>query len=1826
MHPTGVLPGRRPGRVLLVTALLWAAAWLRAGPAGATHYPPGWRCYECHAVSASKLVPGTHLIKQSQKTFDLGITDTDPAIRCLFCHEAFRSAGSPDGIPRDRMKGVDEHFGATALSSHPVDVTKSTFTQDATTFDCLDCHNVTGVQADGSGNADVHGVDASQTLLAVNTTLVGSPADTSDAEISAKTCQSANCHDADGGSLNGYTAPPGHSASNTKLSLNDVPVASGGADADASGQIYCTKCHASHGSLDGEALLVLQNTSGHNGQAGTGATVRLDECDVCHVQDENGGLTDNFYAYGHGRMLACTGCHELRHDTDADGAFDPAPRLKANLAEGDAISTTFGSTTFYSNCRKCHAGHAPHTPSAGDPVTGRTAGCLDCHDPHGTAAADSTAQNDTMIRRTVAGEDTRLPDDDVKYNGGWYVDGQTDAVCDNAACHEAIPAGQSLNDDGAGGTNHAGGVLTATSCATGTGCHQTHLGATKEGTTFAAQACDVCHGYPPDTNAHAEHVDTAGFGCEKCHGAFGANHNESGIGNQTEFDSTMASSPGTIRNNVDLPFDAMNPNGSYSLAKGSRPDDTVTYGTCNTLYCHADDTTLFPAASQGTDTTPEWNAPATGACGTCHGATAASPPGSFAHPRHAGNALRNEYGIPCNTCHVTTTSDGTTVTGPAAHVNGQADVAFDTTDARLDGASAYGGTAAVGDAATDTGDSCSGTYCHSMGRDRAAPYNDPPVVNLQWDQTASCSSCHGFGPTNYADGALVDGQPKANKHAPHSWINGGCDTCHSEWYTAANLSTVHVNRVYDVGDDKTNDPSLDDFLYSYPGEVSTCDNIACHGGNATTWDYDVGTNGHFTCDTCHGMVGGVSTDTDVNDFTTGIQTSPQSKISVSEYNGVGHGAKGVACAGCHDSTVPHDRSADLSGGTGNKDNPFRLRDQDTGTAGTQFSCAYTGAGCHEAGTTGPATGLDISTIVTHSSAAMSGAGYTPKYPWSFAPECVNCHDPHGDGSNLSMVQRELYDKEPLLVTPPLGTPPSAAQPTEQVNLAFTDDTTGQSTAGTSFADSDTPFSSICQECHEGTPGTDTTYAFVDDTSASVSPHPGGSSNPGDCSGCHPHDRGFSPACTRCHGGGTAGPDAENYWPDGPNVAGDDTTANNSGAHEAHIAWLADYVYGYVDDPATTGTHEGIQALLTDDAQGTAAEKQKFLCEFCHAAVTNDDDHMVSYPADVFDTTVGGVAQHFARQYWNTGTAASPVFANDPDASYSPINRRCSNVDCHDTGGPGADWYVDPTTLACGSCHDVGTSHLKITAGGGNVGCPSCHPGGTTYPKRHSTNGSPNVVEIPPPPLEWDNPGTGTTENWNMQTRLGMHYKLHLGGEWTSGTTQAEICWNCHGTDDTVNEWGYNADTNGTSWPVVQIPDVNGATAGSYNYGWIYSDTGWTTLTPYWVNTGNPSQGMYRKDGYQHDAATSPSYALSRRISSVHSVDFTMGSNPGSSVANNVDASGNVIRDATQKLEPRSAIRCVYCHDVHDLNKAQNDTSSGRPYLRGSWMGNPYPPDMPPLAGYTYPVSGGPAAAPLSVGNRFSTDGPRGTGQFSEPVPRLWADPVSRNKGGYFIDANSGRPTDDAAYDTLAEAAGLCTLCHGTDVDNMDYYTGSSLWRTDQVNGHSNSTLGGTGANAVDLFDARRTTGSWLYMAHQDGVDVFEYGNQSGADSSGPFRASFRSFRPARAGGQYAPPRNTGWYGGTPGSTTKGVQYSTWYSAGGIGTDGVNPTAHKFPCSKCHSPHATGLPALLITNCLDKNVSDWNALSGAVTPSIQQANNCHRKEGTTTGWHRLAPAQ
>ncbi|ALC15473.1 hypothetical protein DSOUD_0685 [Desulfuromonas soudanensis] len=94
--------------------------------------------------------------------------------------------------------------------------------------------------------------------------------------------------------------------------------------------------------------------------------------------------------------------------------------------------------------------------------------------------------------------------------------------------------------------------------------------------------------------------------------------------------------------------------------------------------------------------------------------------------------------------------------------------------------------------------------------------------------------------------------------------------------------------------------------------------------------------------------------------------------------------------------------------------------------------------------------------------------------------------------------------------------------------------------------------------------------------------------------------------------------------------------------------------------------------------------------------------------------------------------------------------------------------------------------------------------------------------------------------------------------------------------------------------------------------------------------------------------------------------------------------------------------------------------------------------------------------------------------------------------------------------------------------------------------------------------------------------------------------------------------------------------------------------HNFSCSKCHNPHASRLPRLMITNCLDTKHNTWdnqagvgsipstttrNADGGAY-PSVDNAlvtfsqatsaQNCHRvkdpafSQSRGAGWNNVTP--
>ncbi|MEW6488433.1 MAG: CxxxxCH/CxxCH domain-containing protein, partial [Thermodesulfobacteriota bacterium] len=1334
-----------------------------AGGAGAaTHYPTGSLCYDCHAVSKSKMVVGTHLIKKSDKTVALGVTGSSTPIPCLFCHE--KNAVSVTG--RTEMKGVWDHFDATSTSKHPAYV-QSGFTPDGLRFDCLDCHTgiTLGVVSDLAGNAGIHGIDAATQNLNLYGTLIGNPANA--AAVSTATCRNAACHSATGSTTGGYTAPAAHGMNKTMpgatlpvVTINDA----GGAPTS------CTQCHGTHNSYQNTSLVTLRTDGTTSNNLGDPLTTRVtpDKCGECHSQDDAGVYTNK----GHGQStisggtVGCTACHSGSVPHGFSRSAPGTNPLRFSFAENTSAQSSIRLQPPYNQalsiCLTCHSqytGKLHQGPTA-------TAGCNDCHEPHGVGVGT----NAVMIRQQIPKVNaTGVPvygfnsatgtweTNSYTVSGDFTYKTDNTALCDNAECHQ----GRTVNGDPIyplstllTGGRHTGGDISTAADFDCSGCH-TH---TDGGGSWGAQdSCTTCHGQPPppaDTGytnfaeantphqKHAGAVAAGGYGyrCQTCH-----------------FDYVNAATHNTpTKTYQSLNFDAArNPSPSRAYNAGT--------ATCTNLYCHSDGQSTASVGSvqwmTGTNT-PDWSTQDL-ACNACHGGIDAA--GQIARGSHTVHLSR--AGITCVSCHsgtLDTVGTNTTTSIPEAKRGAHANLTKDVVP---------GGTfngAAVAFGFIQGTDTCSNISCHGG------------YADVAWGAAASCANCHGtFGlaaegaamPASVVakhSGALAnpDGNASTTLYNGHQGAavlgasgEGRCDYCHANTqpdYTAG----MHIDGVIQLNANMTYQ-GASGFTGAAAGCATACHSAdspyqmsdsglalqhiagqgfscgACHTGGVTPASASAGhaahgasspalVDGGAACVACHGNNGGLNyqnalagthgsgtvtwatdltystavTRGDLTGTCTGaagchvaatniawnatptnctqchVNTADRndwsgnnniaSMIASGDWTATGHGAKAdvgaTGCLTCHDLAQPHDRTTTLSGA-----NPYRLRDQDAGTAGVQFSCTYNAAACHDGNPT-----PSVATVKTHSNEEMANSGYTAKRTWpAWDPQCVNCHDPHGDG-NLAMIRRDLYDKAAFNL--PAGPPP--AEPTEQTNLIFTN-RTGVAANSYSWATEQTPnYSGVCQECHEAADH----VAFKDNTSASVSPHPTAGGNPGQCSSCHPHSGAFKPSgCSGCHGDG-----ANQYWP--ANAASNLRSAypNRAGRHQKHMDVLA-------------------QRRYAKAASALSGVEQNAICEMCHndASGVGGGTH---YPSGYTWTAAPADVGAF-NQMWGTyasdadGAYAAATYGGSVDTSPWTGGSSCSALDCHNskTTGAGFEWY-GATATACTMCHTRATTGSNPSSG------------------------------------------------------------------------------------------------------------------------------------------------------------------------------------------------------------------------------------------------------------------------------------------------------------------------------------------------------------------------------------------------------------------------------------------------------------------------------------------------------------------------------------------------
>jgi predicted CxxxxCH...CXXCH cytochrome family protein len=1245
------------------------------------------------------------------------------------------------------------------------------------------------------------------------------------------------------------------------------------------------------------------------------------------------------------------------------------------------------------------------------------------------------------------------------------------------------------------------------------------------------------------------------------------------------------------------------------------PADNWTGGTstCSGTYCHSDGV----GNSDNTPTDPVW-ASTLMTCGSCHKAQ----PTTGEHAAHFDNAT---YDYRCYECHAVTTTNAD-----------DASVAINNMDTHVDKTKDVDWGAKNSDATSYVdGETNCATYCHSDGTRSSAPYSGefPVIWNSAVLQISGCNGCHKAsftGLDTYAHEMHMLNMDQTGRQI-------SCGNCHRA--TATDTTTIagggyayHVNKEINVKFDNSLNLDGDGPLYNTastvgaagatvtPGTaVGSCDNVYCHsvgnltdtgalapfdatdGFKAVAWD----TTG-IDCADCHGdgntkaypvyTNGGVAADT-ANSHVKHVENAS------------------VLCSTCHeDTTISNTIDPDLMTLVNVSSH------LDRGET-VLFNSAIAGASAAYDGSSGGNTKV-CSNAYCHSNGAGGAANdNTPQ--WGESGSCIYCHNgnvtsgspmatnKHGAHINNAGVIGTNYGctdchSDTVSDDTTIGTPANHVNQSKEVSYAgagsYTSPTcdqaychsSGQATTNyRTVADWDSGTTYDCKGCH----GADSAFA-------SVAGEPNYTSGTAGSATANSHDAHVAAAtdCAKCHfdtttAAGTAIKSGATIHTDGTR---DVVIANDGGG-------VGDFDSNNND--GTDNYNSGTKACSNITCHGGASPVWggTVACGDCHgdSSHTNGDDRDGAPPTDMAGLAasyeVGKHDKHINISFSKTGDYCNLCHMGAGSGSANHANGTVNVIFNTAVAGASAAWADTGTNVAPGGT----CSNLATGCHGGTqwdpaltLACNSCHGFGGSDPSHvtdsRGISAGQNCEHCHPTghPVGV----TATTYMIPNNSDVGIDYDsggIHLLKMINSVTrsTEAEICWACHDaqTPTKVSEWGTNTSTNGLIY--------------DYDFGSLVPSN--------WVG------------------ATWTSAVFSYKTSTIQST-------------HSANTSG-----ATNGVDNVADIRCSYCHDVHDTASTTNPALAtydvdGKPFLRGRWMGSPYLEDGAPQAGATYAQQ-----------NLFGLVPRGGTG--------------ATETGGYYIDQNTTNDPDTEGW-TAFNSAALCELCHGGatagdgtfssgEIAALNYYgTDDSAGWVGTVNGHANAVLGGptnSGSNIFSSYD--RMPGESIDLAYTgDGTyneqPVMAYKNADGSwlSSDGNEGWGLRGYNKNESNVYNLLPRIANGTDGTP----YAFEFYSWGARIEIdlstgGDDFLDQNYHKFSCSKCHNPHASRLPKLMITNCLDTKHNTWDDTSNTGidgTPATgmptynqsktwsntSSAQNCHRlKDPNQTnsagsGWNHVTP--
>ena len=635
------------------------------------------------------------------------------------------------------------------------------------------------------------------------------------------------------------------------------------------------------------------------------------DCDKCHeappaTVDPGSHAKHNDYYPG---VSNCQKCHSdhtaeasaFAHATsggkrDLNVSFAAAPNNGSGAYDGlrndylPSQNNTFGKCT----ATYCHStgsrGFAPYT-SNGTATWGGTLTCKGCHKSdlasgsyintgsHTTHVNGMTMAYNT-IRCVTCHQSTSTTNMAIA-DTSKHVNKKVEVAFDNTSSAGNGSYNGQLAKPGLPSVKDSG---TAYGSCSSIYCHSTGQGAngtwpptyqTPVWGSYATGQCGTCHGIqtkhdatgfaygtpaPMTSGSHSRHLafelGTANISAERkcaaCHAYTLTGYTPNACGS-TICHSLMPQKHANYEINVGIP-DYYGASASYSGT--TRPGDG--YGSCSTVYCHSDG--LATPVSYAAVT---WGNPASGACGTCHGVSAAAPPASVPHLKHMGAA--NQYRYACAECHsgkVQVTADSTIVpafTNLTSHVDKIRNV-------KTDASNPFG----TYSSATQ---SCRNMYCHSTGNISVAAGSLPAVYNGKvyarqtWSGTVACNSCHGRSTSNgmpdYTNAGAV-GSATANSHQKHVTSSAiACVECH-EKTTKNNIAIRNTTPSKHI--DGTNHDVFFNLSGLSPGgtyddALKKCSATYCHGtGASLAW------GGSTYCNSCHSSNAGTTGGGGINNW------------------------------------------------------------------------------------------------------------------------------------------------------------------------------------------------------------------------------------------------------------------------------------------------------------------------------------------------------------------------------------------------------------------------------------------------------------------------------------------------------------------------------------------------------------------------------------------------------------------------------------------------------------------------------------------------------------------------------------------------------------------------------------------------------------------------------------------------------------------------------------------------------------------------------------------------------------------------------------------------